>query len=884
MKKETSVLELVINGKQAQTSINGLTNSIKTAEREFRKMREADDPRAYAEAARNINLQRNALNEMQRTMRGVNTEATNLKTSWKDIAAGVVAGGFIQQGIGILRDFGSQVIRTYTEFEKYATVLENSLGSQDAARRAMSLLQEFAAKTPFSLSELTESYVKYVNRGIIPTMEQMTKMGDLAASQGKSFDQLTEAVLDAATGEFERLKEFGIRASKNGDMVALSFKGITKEVKFTDEAIQEAVISFGELEGVADGMAKQSETLGGKISNLGDAWDQLLVTFGTKTGGALYVSITAISDYLSWVTEAFKSTEQLIQESTDKAVGSALTSLNKRTAEEQMQIIEGTKLYIKDLEEGLLPIKNEIAAKTKEINDLDLDGSTFKRNALNKELEALRIKEQKQKQLIDIEKGTVKAFEDQEKQKNDVAKKAADEKLRIEKNFNDKQQEAAKKAADKKAEQEREKRKKDIEKLQDDFNKELADLDISKMDELDQIVAKIAQKYDPLIAKAKEFNQIDLANQLTALKYASVELSTSKFIKEDAEKQKKKDFADAKTIIENDIASQKIGLAGEDLTPEERAQREYDLETQRLLSLQMLYRAFDESSLEYDQALADRKVAIKQKEVEDKQALAALMMETEIETQLATSQAVEAGADLIAGFLEQGSAAYKAFIMVEKIAAISQIIINLQKQISGIMTAAFLNPAFAADPTGVARAAFIAKNVAVAKITAGIGIATVGAQAVGALTSKKVQKKAKGGFISDGPSHSEGGMKVLGRDGNVVAEIEGGEPILSRDTYRNNKETIDALLYSSQRMSGARVNFNSNAALTADRYFRSGGMIAPPEWKQNVSVNNSTDMKTTNELLMQLIDKVQNQEVKLSLRMLEEEQAKRAAVINGASA
>jgi len=869
IKKETSVLELVIKGKQAETSINGLTNSVKTAEREFRKMREANDPKSYAEAARNINLQRSALKEMQATMRGVNAESTNLKTSWKDIAKGVVAGGFIQAGIGMLKDFGGQIIKTYTEFEKYSTVLSNSLGSQEAARRAMATLQEFAAKTPFSLSELTESYVKFVNRGIIPSMEQMTKMGDLASSQGKSFNQLTEAVLDAGTGEFERLKEFGIRASKNGDMVALSFKGITKEVKFTDEAIQGAVLSFGEMEGVADGMAKQSETLGGKISNLGDAWDQLLVTFGSRTGGILYTAITAISSYLSWLGEAFKSTEQVIQENTDKQVGNALTSLNKRTAEERVQIIEGGKLYIKDLLEQQKELDDKISAAK----------SIAAKYVLKKEKEKLM-------QLIDIEKGTIKAYEDQEKQKSDVSKKAADENARVQKGLLNKQAKADQEAAEKRAEQQREKRKKDIQGLKDDFNKELADLDITKMDELDQIVAKIAQKYDPLIAKAKEFNQLDLAAQYTALKDASVDLSSKKFIKEDATKQKKTDFEAAKNILAGDNSAQKVGLAGEDLTPEERAQREYDLETERLLSLQMLYRAFDESSLEYDQALADRKVAIKQKEFDDKKALSELMVETEIQLQLATTEAVQAGASLIAGFLEQGSAAYKAFIMVEKIAAISQIIINLQKQISGIMTAAYGNPIFAADPTGIARAAFIAKNISVAKISAGIGIATVGAQAVGALTAKKAEKKAKGGFISDGPSHNEGGMKVLGRDGNVVAEIEGGEPILSRETYRNNRETIDALLYSSQRRSGAKVNFNSSAALSADMFYRSGGRIAPTEWKQNVTNNSNTnvDMSSTNQLLMQLIDKVQNQEVSLNLRMLEEELQKRVQTRDGASA
>ena len=52
------------------------------------------------------------------------------------------------------------------------------------------------------MEELTESFIKLKNRGFDPTKEELTQIGDLAASQGKSFDQLTEAILDAQTGEF----------------------------------------------------------------------------------------------------------------------------------------------------------------------------------------------------------------------------------------------------------------------------------------------------------------------------------------------------------------------------------------------------------------------------------------------------------------------------------------------------------------------------------------------------------------------------------------------------------------------------------------------------------------------------------------------------------
>jgi hypothetical protein len=101
-------------------------------------------------------------------------------------------------------------------------------------------------------------------------MNQMRSMGDLASSVGKSFDQLAEAILDAQSGEFERLKEFGIKSKDAGDNVIFTFKGIETQVKKSDEAIQEYLLSLGDLKGVAGSMESISKTTGGLISNLQD--------------------------------------------------------------------------------------------------------------------------------------------------------------------------------------------------------------------------------------------------------------------------------------------------------------------------------------------------------------------------------------------------------------------------------------------------------------------------------------------------------------------------------------------------------------------------------------------------------------------------------------
>lgn len=183
--------------------------------------------------------------------------------------------------------FTNQVIEARAEYEKFDAVLTNTFQNKDVGQGALAMLTDFAAKTPYQLNELTGSFIKLANRGIAPSYLEMTKLGDLASSQGKSFDQLTEAIMDAQTGEFERMKEFGIRASKNGDKVALTFKGVTKEVQMNDRAIKDAILTYGDMAGVAGSMDVISKTLGGRISNIKDQWWGFLVAIGGYGGGII---------------------------------------------------------------------------------------------------------------------------------------------------------------------------------------------------------------------------------------------------------------------------------------------------------------------------------------------------------------------------------------------------------------------------------------------------------------------------------------------------------------------------------------------------------------------------------------------------------------------
>jgi len=218
--------------------------------------------------------------------------------------------------VQLLWDMGKAIFDTTAKFEKYEKVLVTALGSEKLAKQSLEAIKKMAKDTTFSVDELTEGYVKMVNRGLRPSQKEMVAMADLAASQGKTFDQLVEAALDAATGENERLKEFGISAAKSGDQVTFSFKGMQKTVANTPEAINAAIIAFGEMEGVGGSNAKMMETLGGKTSNLGDAFDSLLVLMGNGLKPIFILILDLILDCipaLSVLGKAFVSVSLVVK-------------------------------------------------------------------------------------------------------------------------------------------------------------------------------------------------------------------------------------------------------------------------------------------------------------------------------------------------------------------------------------------------------------------------------------------------------------------------------------------------------------------------------------------------------------------------------------------
>lgn len=179
---------------------------------------------------------------------------------------GLMGGAF---AVDRIKSMADDLIEVRGQFQGFENLLKNSLGEAQGAN-VFQQIKDDAAVTPFEVDQLTESFIKLQSSGFDPTIDKINNLGDIAAAKMKNIDQLTEAVIDAQQGEFERLKEFGIRASKDGDKVTFTYNKIATTMKFSASAVEEYLMALSKQEGIQGSMAAMADTYIGKQSNIND--------------------------------------------------------------------------------------------------------------------------------------------------------------------------------------------------------------------------------------------------------------------------------------------------------------------------------------------------------------------------------------------------------------------------------------------------------------------------------------------------------------------------------------------------------------------------------------------------------------------------------------
>ncbi len=183
--------------------------------------------------------------QLARAFHQMVTGQRTVMLSVKDLAAGLsqVIEHSSRVAEGVVT--GSETVRSRTL--DTSSAMQRSLASlRDIAENA-DAMQAAAAESTLAITEMggvmrlvkdsitamvsateeTAAAIEQMNRGVTETSRNLSDvsslLGDTSAAMGKDLQAAVEAMADAVTGENERLKEFGIKASTNGGLITYQF-------------------------------------------------------------------------------------------------------------------------------------------------------------------------------------------------------------------------------------------------------------------------------------------------------------------------------------------------------------------------------------------------------------------------------------------------------------------------------------------------------------------------------------------------------------------------------------------------------------------------------------------------------------------------------------
>jgi len=164
-------------------------------------------------------------------------------------------------------------IDTAARFEQVELSLTTLMGSSEKAKEAMGWITDFTARTPYELNQVAEAFIRLAAVGLDP-VKSLRMLGDTAGAMGKTLMQAVEMYVDAITGEYERMKEFGVRAAQEGERVAFHYSAAGKDMVVVANKTQESVSAALEqiFSRFAGGMERQASSWKGLMSNLSDSW------------------------------------------------------------------------------------------------------------------------------------------------------------------------------------------------------------------------------------------------------------------------------------------------------------------------------------------------------------------------------------------------------------------------------------------------------------------------------------------------------------------------------------------------------------------------------------------------------------------------------------
>ena len=246
--------------------------------------------RSLANVNRGLNrIDRNA-KQSRRALQGINSTAGQVTTALRAAGAALIAFGTGRTISGI--------VGATTAMEGFRTQLTTYLGSQEMANTEIARLSKLARSLPQDVNQLTEAFVIFQRFGIDTSNESMKAFSNIAAANSKSITQLGEAVADALTGEFERLKEFGIKVTKENNKFVARIGEDQVAMATSASQLVDQLKQLGEEGGRFGNVTVGALTLA--LSNFRGAVFEASAAIGDRGFGlALAETVNKVTDFIS---------------------------------------------------------------------------------------------------------------------------------------------------------------------------------------------------------------------------------------------------------------------------------------------------------------------------------------------------------------------------------------------------------------------------------------------------------------------------------------------------------------------------------------------------------------------------------------------------------
>lgn len=230
--------------------------------------------------------------------------------------------------------FANSIKKELMETEKSVAGLIGSFGGLKAARVQFEMLQQAARDTIQPFDQLRAVAMNLKRNGIQATAEQMKTFSQIAYGTGQSLETVGNAFTSALQGRVKSLNQLGIVAKDNGDKLILTYKGVTTTVEKSAEGLGKYFETLGEenkgaLEYLQGGMT-------GAINHLENAWGDFIrgiaeSGLGQAIADTIRVGANALDGFTRWINNNQQAIQKFFNRWSDyiKTLGDDFAGLQR---------------------------------------------------------------------------------------------------------------------------------------------------------------------------------------------------------------------------------------------------------------------------------------------------------------------------------------------------------------------------------------------------------------------------------------------------------------------------------------------------------------------------------------------------------------------------